>query len=334
MLRRCASTRVARCVWPCGLRLGELIALTWARFELAGDRPALVIAASWKTSTKTGRVRRILLLEPARDALERWRPREQDRAGRSSRRQAAGSTRRATRSAGTAVTTEPRTEPPSAGPGCRSAQRSTATCVSTTCGTRAPPASSPGSWGRAWRLEEVRYFLGHSDQTTQLYAHLAPDALHARATAIGGTRQPGTNPTRLRSPATRNFPESLARPERFELPTFGSEDRGERSDRADLDGGVSASCRVTAADAARALLGTVARGEAVPVAVLEQFARTVLEGEAIVRLAMRVLDEGKGRRLARAIELAGAVLDSGAAVETLSATCTHRAIVNAEIGGW
>ena len=63
----------------------------------------------------------------------------------------------------------------------------------------------------------------------------------------------------------------------------------------------------------------VARSEAVPIAVLEEFARAVLEGEPIVRLAMRVLDEQEPRRLARAIELAGAVLDSSAALEALSA---------------
>jgi len=58
----------------------------------------------------------------------------------------------------------------------------------------------------------------------------------------------------------------------------------------------------------------------VPVAVLEELARAVLEGEPIVRLAMRVLNDAEPRRLARAIELAGAVLDSSAALEALSAT--------------
>jgi len=85
---------------------------------------------------------------------------------------------------------------------------------------------------------------------------------------------------------------------------------------------VTGSCHVTATDAARALLGMVARSEAVPVAVLEELARTVLEGEPIVRLAMRVLDEQEPRRLARAIELAGAVLDTGAAGEALPASKT------------
>ncbi|HMI93049.1 MAG TPA: hypothetical protein VK509_16880 [Polyangiales bacterium] len=87
-----------------------------------------------------------------------------------------------------------------------------------------------------------------------------------------------------------------------------------------LERGVTGSCHVAAAEAARALLGMVARSEAVPIAVLEEFARAALEGEPIVRLAMRVLDEHEPRRLARAIELAGAVLDSSAALEALSAT--------------
>lgn len=35
-----------------------------------------------------------------------------------------------------------------------------------------------GTWGRVWRLDEVRDFLGHTDvAVTQRYAHLAPDAL-------------------------------------------------------------------------------------------------------------------------------------------------------------
>jgi hypothetical protein len=37
---------------------------------------------------------------------------------------------------------------------------------------------------------------------------------------------------------------------------------------------------------------------------------------------MRVLDDHEPRRLARAIELAGAVLDNGTAIEELSASAT------------
>ncbi len=39
-----------------------------------------------------------------------------------------------------------------------------------------------GSWGSAWRLEEVRDFLGHESITsTQRYAHLSQDHLQKKA---------------------------------------------------------------------------------------------------------------------------------------------------------
>jgi integrase len=88
-----------------------------------------------------------------------------------------------------------------------------------------------GSWGRGWRLEEVREFLGHTEiKTTQLYAHLAPDALHATArvtarVAAVRPRQPVTNPTRHNRAASPNPLKGFARPEGFEPPTFGSEVR-------------------------------------------------------------------------------------------------------------
>jgi integrase len=64
-----------------GLRLGELAALTWEHVTLDGERPALVIAASWKRGTKSGKVRRIPLLDPARFALLRWQPDLDKRTG-------------------------------------------------------------------------------------------------------------------------------------------------------------------------------------------------------------------------------------------------------------
>ena len=47
-----------------------------------------------------------------------------------------------------------------------------------------------GTWGRAWKIEEVCAFLGHSDITvTQRYAHLSPDHLNrAAAETVMGTR--------------------------------------------------------------------------------------------------------------------------------------------------
>lgn len=54
-----------------------------------------------------------------------------------------------------------------------------------------------GTWGRAWRMEEVRVMLRHSSiSVTQRYAHLAPDSLHAAAQAT----TEGTAPTPLKRP--------------------------------------------------------------------------------------------------------------------------------------
>jgi hypothetical protein len=75
---------------------------------------------------------------------------------------------------------------------------------------------------------------------------------------------------------------------------------------------LTGSRQVSASDAARTFLGMVARGEEVPVAALQEFAWAVLEADRVGQLVMRVLDEGEPRRLARAIELAGVVLDAGA----------------------
>jgi len=87
-------------------------------------------------------------------------------------------------------------------------------------------------------------------------------------------------------------------------PAFGSEALTEQNDSANLNGAVTGSCQVSASDPARVLLGMVSRGEAVPVAMLEAFARGVLEADAIGRLVLRVLDEAEPRRLGRAIEQA------------------------------
>jgi hypothetical protein len=80
-----------------------------------------------------------------------------------------------------------------------------------------------GSWGRAWRIEEVRAFLGHSSiTTTEIYAHLAPDALHATARATTARVplrrvEPVTNLTGEDRAAAGNVSELPARPEGFEI---------------------------------------------------------------------------------------------------------------------
>jgi hypothetical protein len=76
-----------------------------------------------------------------------------------------------------------------------------------------------------------------------------------------------------------------------------------------LPDAVTGSRQVSADAAARVLLGAVARGENVPVEALEDLAHAVLDADPIARLVLRVLDSNEPHRLARAIELAGAVLD-------------------------
>lgn len=55
-----------------GLRPGELWGLLWGDVIPTG-RAEVIVRHSRKNATKGGRVRRVPLLEPARDALERWR---------------------------------------------------------------------------------------------------------------------------------------------------------------------------------------------------------------------------------------------------------------------
>ena len=38
-----------------------------------------------------------------------------------------------------------------------------------------------GTWGRAWSLETIAKYLGHTSiTTTQRYAHLSPEGIHAQ----------------------------------------------------------------------------------------------------------------------------------------------------------
>jgi integrase len=54
-----------------------------------------------------------------------------------------------------------------------------------------------GTWGRAWRLEEVRDYLGHSNiSVTQRYAHMSPHAMRSRPlpASTEWTREPQSSP--------------------------------------------------------------------------------------------------------------------------------------------
>jgi integrase len=137
--------------------------------HLDGERPRIVVRYSYRGPTKAGRVREVPLLERAREALRSWYrdhpalphalvfPAEGGMMHtKGYDAQWASRWRKAT--------------------GTRDAVRwhdLRHTCAA---------ALISGTWGRAWSLEEVQAMLGHASRlTTERYAHLAPDAVHAAA---------------------------------------------------------------------------------------------------------------------------------------------------------
>lgn len=165
-----------------GLRKGELWGLRWGDVALDHARPHLMVRRSRDSAPKNGRHRMVPLLGPARVALERLRELT-DRTGADRLVFPArdGSMRRRDNDA--------------RWPEYRELAGITRhvrfhdlrhTCASLLL---------MGTWGRAWRIERVRDFLGHSDVgVTQRYAHLSPDHLHDEAAlTTGPTVAPGTS---------------------------------------------------------------------------------------------------------------------------------------------
>ncbi len=177
-----------------GLRQGELAALRWENVDFAAGW--LVIAGSWNTATKSGRVRRIPLLPRAAAALVAWQPKESKRLGlvfpgADGRAYARGydwgwGERRG----------KVKDIPTRAG----IERRVRFHDLRHTCAAHLVS----GSWGSPWRLREVRDFLGHtSEAVTERYAHLAPDALHARAQATAVERPAANLPQGVSSAAVQ-----------------------------------------------------------------------------------------------------------------------------------
>jgi integrase len=165
-----------------GLRGGELWGLRWMDVVLDAERPEIVVARSYRGPTKGGRVRRVPLFRQAREALEAWR-REQPGIG--------------------AALVFPAETDEDGLAGCHAegfdagwprvrrlagiTRRVRFHDLRHTCGSHLVQ----GTWGRAWRLEEVREMLGHrSITTTERYAHMAPERLQgARAEQDAATRK-------------------------------------------------------------------------------------------------------------------------------------------------
>lgn len=180
-----------------GLREGELWGARWSDVALEGDRPQIEVRRSYDGPTKTGRSRIVPLLTPAREALTAWKK----LCPRSSKGlvfpNTEGEMRHVHDDAGWSDRRSGRGKDQTVSPGHKSragiARRVRFHDLRHTCASHLVM----GTWGRAWRLEEVRDFLGHTTiATTQRYAHLSPDHLHkaAKETGSGGSGDGGAKP--------------------------------------------------------------------------------------------------------------------------------------------
>ena len=156
-----------------GMRQGELWGLRWGDLiDLDGTHPACSVRKSYTGPTKAGKVRRFPLTPLALEVLKRIR----DRAGD--------------------VTSEALVFPGPAGErysegydGGWAARHREVTQIRPTVrfhDMRHTTASHllMGTWGRSWSLAEIKSFLEHSSvSVTERYAHLAPNHLHALASA-------------------------------------------------------------------------------------------------------------------------------------------------------
>ncbi len=165
-----------------GLRKGELWGLKWEDVVLDGDRPHLVVRRSHKQAPKNGLVRNVPLLPRAREVLEAWKPVvPTSRAGWVFPREG-GLQRRKDDDAGWFDRPYKRDGKRRTSPGHKTRAGITRKVrfhdLRHTCASHLVM----GTWGRAWSLQEVRDFLGHSSiDVTERYAKLSPDGLHRAA---------------------------------------------------------------------------------------------------------------------------------------------------------
>lgn len=163
-----------------GLRPGEIFALRWEDVMLDGARPEITIRYSWESVTKTGQVRRVPLLRPAREALERWRSRciPSELGLVWPRPDGMMFARKSDFGWGDRTRERGRVKP---GMKTRAGITRHVTFYAATRHTCASHLLM-GSWGPAWSIAEVGAFLGHSDQeVTQRYAKVLSTHLHTRA---------------------------------------------------------------------------------------------------------------------------------------------------------
>ena len=216
-----------------GLRLGELLALRWESVELDSETPQIVVRRSNDGPTKSGKVRRVPLLAPARDALLSWRaargapapdaPIWPSDSGRQFHK-------------GYDFGWADRMMRGKVCPGWKVkagiARRVRFHDLRHTCASHLVM----GTWGQAWSLSEVAAMLGHSrTTTTEIYAHLSPDHLFrkaaqtARDACLSGSELPrlaAELSPRVRSQGSElDLYSPTARPAGIEPATLGLEGR-------------------------------------------------------------------------------------------------------------
>lgn len=295
-----------------GLRQGELWGLHWTDVHLDGPQPKVVVRYSHKGPTKSGKIRHVPLLPQAIDALRDWQAMHPKRTAALVFPTVTGCRRAKSDEAGWRDRHITKTE---IEPGHKTLAGITRRVrfhdLRHTCASHL----IMGTWGRAWRLEEVSAFLGHSEVgVTQRYAHLSADHLHRAASETVGpvvaVKNPVQGPAKVPSGGktgggTDTQPLEIIeekRARRIELPTFslGSatvtrETNGVFAPR-DLHGTVAS---------ARAFLAALAGGQPADELAVA-LADAVLDND-LIRLALDVRAGGP-HGFAKAVQLAGAVL--------------------------
>jgi integrase len=147
-----------------GMRAGEIWGLRWEDVDF--DEREILVRHSFDGPTKAGKVRRIPMLPPVLEELARWRRRgDVTRAAglvfhaRDGAMHAKGYDAQWSKKWRSAAAIRPEVR----------FHDLRHTCASHLI---------MGTWGRAWRLEEVQVVLGHASRTTtERYARLAPDSI-------------------------------------------------------------------------------------------------------------------------------------------------------------